>query len=233
MSEFVEECRREWKRLRVPDPVANEMAADLEADLAEAEAEGDSAEQVLGSGAFDPRSFAASWAAARGVAAPPTEPAAPPTEPAVRPTDPAARPTEPALRPTDPTGPPTGVAAPPILLGERPPRRRVEWAVAAAAVIATLLVGLALLGVRSGSSSMAKPTPFSIPEAPTPPTPLGSFVVGPGFGPGDRLHGVGVVVLLLGLLFLILAVLYWSPWADQIRVSRRRSSIDDGGRRLH
>jgi len=63
--EFVEECRQEWKRLRVPDPVANEMAADLEADLKEAEAEGASAEEVLGSGAFDPRSFAASWAAAR------------------------------------------------------------------------------------------------------------------------------------------------------------------------
>jgi len=71
VSDFVEECRREWKRLRVPDPVANEMAADLEADLKEAEAEGASAEAVLGSGAFDPRSFAASWAAERGVIQPP------------------------------------------------------------------------------------------------------------------------------------------------------------------
>jgi hypothetical protein len=70
MSEFVDECRREWKRLRVPDAVANEMAADLEADLKEAEAEGASAEDVLGSGAFDPRSFAASWAAERGVIPP-------------------------------------------------------------------------------------------------------------------------------------------------------------------
>ena len=67
MSEFVEECRREWRRLGVPDPVANEMAADLEADLEEAEAEGVSAEEVLGSGAFDPHSFAAAWAAERGV----------------------------------------------------------------------------------------------------------------------------------------------------------------------
>ena len=33
MSEFVDECRREWHRLGVPDPVANEMAADLTADL--------------------------------------------------------------------------------------------------------------------------------------------------------------------------------------------------------
>jgi hypothetical protein len=65
--EFVEECRREWRRLRVPEPVANEMAADLEADLDEAAAEGVAAEEVLGSSAFDPRSFAARWAAERGV----------------------------------------------------------------------------------------------------------------------------------------------------------------------
>jgi hypothetical protein len=70
VNQFVEECRQEWKRLRVPDPVANEMAADLAADLNEAEADGASAEEVLGSGAFDPRSFAASWAAERGVIPP-------------------------------------------------------------------------------------------------------------------------------------------------------------------
>lgn len=70
MSEFVEECRREWKRLHVPDAVADEMAADLTADLGEAAAEGVSAEEVLGSGARDPRSFAASWAAERGVVGP-------------------------------------------------------------------------------------------------------------------------------------------------------------------
>ena len=67
MNELVEECRREWKRLGVPDPVANEMAAELEADLAEAEAEGVSAEEVLGAGAVDPPAFAAAWAAERGV----------------------------------------------------------------------------------------------------------------------------------------------------------------------
>jgi hypothetical protein len=70
VTDFVEECRREWRRLDVPDPVANEMAADLAADLKEAEAEGVSPEEVLGSGAFDPRSFAASWAAERGVSRP-------------------------------------------------------------------------------------------------------------------------------------------------------------------
>jgi hypothetical protein len=71
VSEFVEECRREWRRLGVPDPIANEMAADLTADIEEAEAEGGSAEDVLGNSVFDPRRFAASWAGARGVTAPP------------------------------------------------------------------------------------------------------------------------------------------------------------------
>jgi hypothetical protein len=67
MSDFVEQCRREWKRLGVPDPLAEEMATDLVTDLKEAEADGVSAEELLGSSAFDPRSFAASWAAERGI----------------------------------------------------------------------------------------------------------------------------------------------------------------------
>jgi hypothetical protein len=67
MSDFVEQCRQEWKRLGVPDPLAEEMAADLASDLTDAEAEGVSAEEFLGSTVFDPRSFAASWAAERGV----------------------------------------------------------------------------------------------------------------------------------------------------------------------
>lgn len=71
MSDFVEQCRREWRRLGVPDALAEEMAADLASDLGEAEAEGVSVEELLGSSAFDPRSFAASWAAERGVIPPP------------------------------------------------------------------------------------------------------------------------------------------------------------------
>jgi len=67
VSDFVDECRQEWTRLGVPDAVANEMAADLTADLHEAEVEGVSAEEVVGSAVFDPRSFAASWATERGV----------------------------------------------------------------------------------------------------------------------------------------------------------------------
>ncbi len=74
MSDFVEECRREWKRLHVPDAISNEMAADLTADLNEAAAEGVAPEEVLGNEAFDPRAFAASWARERGVAPPVPEP---------------------------------------------------------------------------------------------------------------------------------------------------------------
>jgi hypothetical protein len=67
MSEFVEQCRREWRRLGVADALAEEMAADLASDLEEAEAEGVSAAEYLGSSASDPRSFAASWANERGI----------------------------------------------------------------------------------------------------------------------------------------------------------------------
>ena len=67
MSEFVEQCRAEWRRLGVADPLAEEMAADLTSDLEEAEAEGVSAAEYLGGSASDPRSFAASWASERGI----------------------------------------------------------------------------------------------------------------------------------------------------------------------
>lgn len=70
MIEFVEECRKEWKRLGVPDPIANEMALDLTSDIDEAVADGGSAEDVLGNSLFDPRRFAAAWASARGVTGP-------------------------------------------------------------------------------------------------------------------------------------------------------------------
>src|SRR5262245_45761822 len=67
MSEFVEQGRLEWSRLGVADPLAEEMAADLASDLEEAETEGVSAAEYLGSSASDPRSFAASWASERGI----------------------------------------------------------------------------------------------------------------------------------------------------------------------
>jgi len=72
VNQFVEECRREWRRLRVPEAIAEGMALELEADLEEAESEGVSAEDVLGARRSRPRSFAATWAAERGVVPPPS-----------------------------------------------------------------------------------------------------------------------------------------------------------------
>jgi hypothetical protein len=74
MSDFVEQCRKEWKRLGVSDPLANEMAADLASDLSEAEADGVSVQELLGDSAFDPPAFAGRWAAERGlIAKPPSQ----------------------------------------------------------------------------------------------------------------------------------------------------------------
>jgi hypothetical protein len=70
MRRFVEECQKEWNRLGVSQATANEMAADLELDLAEAEADGVSPEEVLGNGYFDAKAFASEWARARGVVNP-------------------------------------------------------------------------------------------------------------------------------------------------------------------
>ena len=72
MPAFIEECRYEWKRLGVPDSMAEEMAAELEADLAEAEADGVSAAEMLGES--DPRRFAATWARERGLVSEPAPP---------------------------------------------------------------------------------------------------------------------------------------------------------------
>ena len=69
MNDFVEECRREWKRLGVPDLMADEMATDLEADLAEAQADGVSTAEILGES--DPRRFAETWARERGLVSEP------------------------------------------------------------------------------------------------------------------------------------------------------------------
>lgn len=65
MTAYVEECRKEWRRLRVPTSLADEMASELESDLAEAEADGVTAAEMLGES--DPRRFAATWAVERGL----------------------------------------------------------------------------------------------------------------------------------------------------------------------
>src|SRR5262245_31394583 len=72
MTAYVEECRQEWKRLGVPELLAEEMATGLESDLAEAQADGVSATESLGES--DPRRFAATWATERGLVAEPKPP---------------------------------------------------------------------------------------------------------------------------------------------------------------
>jgi hypothetical protein len=60
VNDFVEQCRREWKRLGVRGAVADEMAAELTADLEE----GASPEEVLGSdgwNAAQPRTRTRTW----------------------------------------------------------------------------------------------------------------------------------------------------------------------------
>jgi len=67
MTNVVDECRRTWRRLGVPREMAEEMAADVKADIAAAEADGFSAAAVIGA---DPRAFATAWATERGIVRP-------------------------------------------------------------------------------------------------------------------------------------------------------------------
>jgi hypothetical protein len=209
VNEFVEECRREWRRLGVPDPIANEMAADLTADIEEAEAEGGSAEDVLGNSVFDPRTFAAAWAGARGVIAPAL------------------------LAPTVPAPTPADVA----------PRRRAVLAVALTAFAAFFVLAAVALLVGRHSASAAVTVRRLLPGSALPfgpgsvSPPFRSFVFGPQFGgPHDGLFILfAVVMLLLGIVVLGLAVMYWSPWSREkfqavARVGGRNKRSDRSSR---
>jgi hypothetical protein len=203
MIEFIEECRREWRRLGVPDAIANEMAADLSADIEEAEREGGSAEDVLGTSLFDPRRFAAAWAGARGV----TAPAAPTVHPV----------------PTDPPAP---------RQRERSTWYRQVTVVALAALgLLTVLTATALAIGRhsvavaaSAGRIFVMPGSASVPVPVSPSPPVRSVVSGPMFA----LQSNGPVTLLVfallfaALVILALAILYWSPW------SRRASGREPG-----
>jgi len=187
VSKFVEECRHEWKRLGVPDAVANEMAADLEADLAEAEAEGASAEEVLGSAVFDARSFAASWAAEHGVIGP----------------APAARRFSRRSRMFAAFAAPAVLAAigaaivifsaSPSVERQALARRVTFWAPAPPAVIH----GRVLPRLRIGRGRLIVPA-FVAPPA-----------VSVHVDRGSRT--AGIVLLIIGLVGLLASLLYWSP----------------------
>ncbi len=201
MNEFVEECRREWRRLGVPDPIANEMAADLTADIEEAEAEGGSAEDVLGSSAFDPRRFAASWAVARGV---------------------------------------TGPLA--------PDRMRRQWPVLAISVtVFATLTAMAAVALAVGRHSAAVAAPVRrILAGPRLPQLFGPGPVAPPFryfvpGPPFALRDIGgfdilaLILLLVAVVGLGIAILYWSPWCRRrLQPTDRmtgRSRYPEGSRR--
>jgi hypothetical protein len=187
VSEFVEECRRERRRLGVPDPIANEMAADLTADIEEAEAEGGSAEDVLGNSVFDPRRFAASWAGARGVTAPVPVPA-PPDRPPLRRSVPAIALTVVAVF--------FALAAIALLIGRRS---------ASAAVSVRAILG------GPGSAHLFGPGPAG-PAFRT--FRVGTFFGGPNGWPFALL---AVLIFFAALVALGLAAPYWSRWSPWSR----------------
>ncbi len=195
MSEFVEECRREWKRIGVPDPIANEMATDLTADIEEAEAEGGSAEDVLGTSLFDPRRFAAAWAGARGVTGPPA------------PADPIA----PLLRERHPWYRPAAVIALTVV--------GLFMTLAAAALLVGRQSSAEAASVRRILTGPG-PARLSLPGPPVPPFRYvlpGSVSLVHNTGP---LTLVALALLLVGLVIIGLAVVAWSPWSR--RSSPRR-----------
>jgi hypothetical protein len=193
--EFIQECRQEWKRLGVPDPIANEMAADLTADIEEAESEGGSAEDVLGTSLFDPRRFAAAWAGARGVTAP------------ADPIDPFA----PLVKERRPWYRPALVVALAV----------IGFMVTLAA--ATLVVGRHSSAVAATTHRILSgpgPTRIFGPGSAIPP--FRTVIQGPGFAVPNTgpVAVVGFALLLVGLVILGVAVLCWSPWSR--RQSKRR-----------
>ena len=64
MSSVTDECRKTWRKLGVRRAVIEELAAELEADLADAEADGTSADAFVG---HDARALARQWATERGL----------------------------------------------------------------------------------------------------------------------------------------------------------------------
>lgn len=193
MIEFIQECRQEWKRLGVPDPIANEMAADLTADIEEAEAEGGSAEDVLGTSLFDPRRFAAAWAGARGVTAP--------AEP-IDPITPVGQQRQRWYRPAGAIA----LAAFGFLV----------TLFAAAVVIGrhSSAVAATTHQILSGPGGTRIFGPGSVPFRIFP---HGPGIAGPNTAPVAL---VGFALLLVGVVILGVAVLCWSPWSR--RQSKRR-----------
>ena len=172
------------------------MAADLEADLNEAEADGASPEDVLGIGAFDPRSFAASWAAERGVAHPTAVAEAQPL--------PRARPRR-----------RLGVLA--VLAGSA----LVGFVVLVGAALVFGRVRSSQAVVGPGMRRVPLPPfprmgvgPLDVHSASSFPAPIAAIGL------------LVLFVLLVGSIGLIVAVLLWRPWDHSGRWSRPRHDRD-------
>lgn len=65
MNSVIDECRRTWRQLGVRGTVIDELSAELEADLADADADGISADAFVG---HDAKALAQQWATERGLA---------------------------------------------------------------------------------------------------------------------------------------------------------------------
>jgi len=197
VSQFVEECRREWKRLGVPDPVANEMAADLEADLQEAEAEGASAEEVLGSSAFDPQAFAASWAAERGVIQP-----APVT----------------GIRSRRRSRMPAAISVFALIA--------IIGAVLAIGASSSGRTRLALAPPFAAPGLRLEVPRWRLVTPAPPPTSAQVLAVDVNGSRAD-LRPIGLLLLVIVFVGIILSMLYWSPWANPRHWPRRHTSINE------
>jgi hypothetical protein len=202
VNDFVEECRREWRRLGVPDPVANEMAADLTADLEEAKAEGASPEAVLGRSAFDPRSFARAWATERGVIPP-------------------ARPNEdrPARRSRLPIAvfalwASTAVAGVVLILGSST-FGQTRVALAASFVPQHLSISIPRSGVVPPRLGVVVPPSIEVPPLPRPGVAQTVGVRSVAWGPVTRV--LGFVLLIVGLIGMLLTLSWFGPgrWASR------------------
>lgn len=209
MSQFVEECRREWKRLRVPDPVANEMAADLAADLKEAEEEGASAEEVLGSGAFDPRSFAASWAAERGVIQPPL-------------------PTAISLPRRSRMSAAIAASAVVAIIGAVLAILASPGGPGPLAVASAVGPGRPVFTSPLGPPRVRLVSPLAVPQLRERDLPTV-----PGFAvqvhnTGVDLRAIGLILLIVGIVGLVVSLLYSLPWAGPGYRLRRRTYVNEG-----
>jgi hypothetical protein len=226
MNEFIAECRKEWRRLGVPDHIANEMAADLRADIDEAESEGGSAEDVLGNSLFDPRQFAAAWAESRGVTAPQ---AALPLVPALRSGDAVAGPGVAGSGAVGGGGVGGGDvgggaagggavgAAAPAASGRFWKRRTTVTAALAVAAAVLMFGGLALAVGRRGTAvslsvrRILRPGAFRLFR----PRSFPQVVLPVHQSIGGVPQGVAilaVLMLLVGVIVLGIAILSWAPW---------------------